>query len=470
MKGMRQLNLLLACALCFGGGGSALAQESLTPEVLNTLSSQTEAPAHRALQNAIQSNGINKMALNGNNQQANDTYFSVEIKNGGITDQASSGRCWLFTGLNVLRHQAIKKLGVSDFMFSPVYLFFYDQLEKSNLFLQAIIDTRKEDLESRQVQWLMQNPLSDGGTYTGVADLVTKYGLVPKEVMQETYVSNSTSEFNGHLKRKLREIAINLREKAAAGASVKQLEAYKVEQLKVVYRMLTLAYGEPIKEFTWAPKDSNGRMKTAPRKYTPLEFYHEVCGTDDDLQNDYVMLMNDPSRPYNKVYEIDMDRHLYDGHNWLYLNLSIDDLAPLAIASLKDSTQMYFSCDVGKQLNRSNGLLDVNNYDYESLLGTTFGMTKKQRVQTHDSGSSHAMTLMAVDLDAEGRPTKWKVENSWGEKYGYQGHLIMTDEWFREYMFRVVVNKKYCTPEVLRLLEQKPERLPAWDPMFLMEE
>ena len=452
---------LLCCA-------SAAAQQTLTPEVLRQLEGQQEATAaERALRNAVQSNSINKMALATGNQQAEDTWFSVEVNGSGITNQESSGRCWLFTGTNVLRRRAMKNLGVEGFMFSHVHLFFYDQLEKANLFLQSIIDTRRQDINSQQVQWLMKNPISDGGTYTGVADLVTKYGLVPKDVMAETYVSNSTSEFNGHLKRKLREIAINLREKSEAGQSVKQLEAYKVEQMKTIYRMLTLAYGQPVKEFTWAPRDKKGKLLSEPKRYTPLSFYKEVCQPEEDLNADYVMLMNDPSRPYNKVYEIDMDRHTYEGHNWLYVNLDIDQLSAMAIRSLQDSVPMYFSCDVGKQLNRQNGLLDVNNYDYDDLFGTHFGMTKRQRIQTLDSGSSHAMTLVAVDLDTEGKPTKWKVENSWGPTYGFSGHLIMTHEWFSEYMFRVVVNKKYCTPEVLEILKQKPTRLPAWDPMFL---
>lgn len=460
--------LFIATLFCCG---TAVAQQAVTPQVLLELESGTNITgAERALQNAIQSNSINKMALTGNNRNATDTWFSVEVKNTGISNQESSGRCWLFTGTNVLRRKAMKNLGIEGFMFSHVHLFFYDQLEKSNLFLQGIIDTRKQDIDSQQVQWLMSNPIGDGGTYTGVADLVMKYGLVPKDVMDETYVSNNTSEFNGHLKRKLREIAINLRERSDAGQTVKQLEAYKVEQLKAIYHMLTLAYGEPVKEFYWAPKDKSGKLLSKPKLYTPLSFYKEVCQPEEDLNADYVMLMNDPSRPYNKVYEIDMDRHVYDGHNWLYLNLDIDDLAPLAIASLQDSVPMYFSCDVGKQLNRANGLLDVNNYDYNSLLGTTFGMTKKQRIQTHDSGSSHAMTLMAVDLDESGKPVKWKVENSWGPTYGYAGHLIMTDEWFREYMFRLVVNKKYIPENILALLKQKPVRLPAWDPMFMEEE
>lgn len=451
--------------------GIVHAQQALTPEVLNQLSNQGEAtPAERALRNAIQAGSISKLTAVPNNPKARDTWFAVEVKNSGITNQESSGRCWLFTGTNVLRQRAMKNLKIENFMFSHVYTFFYDQLEKSNLFLQGIIDTRRQPIDSQQVQWLMQNPLSDGGTYTGVADLVTKYGLVPKDVMPETTIANSTSEFNSHLKRKLREIAINLREKSEAGATVKQLEAYKVAELKTVYRMLTMAYGEPVKEFTWAPKDKKGKLMGEPKRYTPLSFYREVCAPEEDLNQDYVMLMNDPSRPYNKVYEIDMDRHMYDGHNWLYVNLDIDDLSPIAVASLRDGVPMYFSCDVGKQLDRQTGFLSMDNFDYGSLFGTTFGMNKRQRIQTRDSGSSHAMTLVAVDLDQDGKPTKWKVENSWGEKNGYQGHMIMTDEWFREYMFRVVVNRRYCPQQVLDLLRQKPTRLPAWDPMFMEEE
>ena len=447
------------------------AQTSITPDVLKTIqSAQSNTDADRALRNAISSTSINKIALGMQHASAaTDTYFSLETKNTGISDQQSSGRCWLFTGLNVLRHNAMKKLGTRNFCFSQIYCFFYDQLEKSNLFLQGIIDTRKQSIDDQTVRWLFQNPLSDGGTYTGVADLVSKYGVVPQDVMAETYVSNSTSEFNSHLKRKLREFGIQLREKAEKGANEKQLQADKVEMLKTVYHMLTLAYGEPVKTFTWAPKDASGKQIGEAKTYTPLEFYKEISdGTD--LNADYVMLMNDPSREYNKVYEIEYDRHLYDGHNWLYLNLDIEEIKPLCIASIKDSVQMYFSCDVGKQMNRNTGLLDVHNYDYGSLFGTTFGMNKKQRIQSFDSGSSHAMTLMAVDLDSNERPTKWKVENSWGASNGFAGHLIMTDEWFNEYMFRVVVNKKYLSESQKALLKQKPVKLPAWDPMFQVEE
>ena len=188
------------------------------------------------------------------------------------------------------------------------------------------------------------------------------------------------------------------------------------------------------------------------------------------MQDDYVMFMNDPSRPYWKSYEIEYDRHVYDGHNWLYINLPIEEIKKMAIESIKDSTMMYFSCDVGKFLDSKRGTLDIDNYIYEEMFGTTFGMDKRERIVTFDSGSSHAMTLKAVDIDKNGNTVKWQVENSWGVGSGFQGTLIMTDEWFNEYMFRLVVDKKYVPENILNILNEKPTMLPAWDPMFTPEE
>jgi bleomycin hydrolase len=207
---------------------------------------------------------------------------------------------------------------------------------------------------------------------------------------------------------------------------------------------------------------------SAPKRYTPKSFFDELIG--EDLNGDYVMLMNDPTREYWRTYEIEYDRHTYDGHNWKYLNLPMDEIKAAAIASIKDSTMMYFSCDVNKELDGKRGLLALDNYDYSSILGVTFGMDKRQRIMSFDSGSSHAMTLKAVDLDADGKPLKWEVENSWGESYGHNGFLIMTDEWFDAYMFRLVVKRQYLSAKVLKAAEQKPTLLPCWDPMFASEE
>lgn len=442
-------------------------QGGISQDMLQQIKKSYQGTAtDKALRNAISNNDIRNLALNQENRPNFDTYFSDRVLSKGISDQKSSGRCWLFTGLNVMRAKMIEKYGLGAFQFSQVYPFFWDQLEKSNLFLQGIIDTREKPLDDKMVEWLLKNPLSDGGQFTGIADIIGKYGLVPSEIMPETSNSANTSRMADLIKQKLRENALELRDMATKKAKLSDLENKKTEMLGTIYRMLVLNLGEPPTSFKWTMTNAQGKP-VSTKQYTPKSFYDKYVG--EDLTNNYIMLMNDPSREYYKLYEIDYDRHRYDGNNWTYVNLPIEDIKEMAIKSIKDSTMMYFSCDVGKFLNSGKGLLDVNNYDYASLFGTQFGMDKKQRIQTFASGSSHAMTLMAVDLEQNGMPKKWMVENSWGADNGYKGHLIMTDEWFNEYMFRLVVEKKYAPEKVLNILKQKPVRLPAWDPMFMNE-
>ena len=419
-------------------------------------------PEQKAVKNALASNSIATLAINAENLSMIDTHFSHRVTTKGITDQKSSGRCWLFTGLNVLRAKMITKYDLPDFEFSQNYNSFYDLLEKSNLFLQAIIDTRDLPMDDRKVDWLIKNPIGDGGQFTGVSNLIMKYGVVPKSVMPETYQSNNTGQMAMILKWKLREYALELR-----GLKANKASERKEAMLTEVYRILVECLGVPPTEFEWTRYDKQGKA-VSTKKYTPKSFYEEYIG--EDLENNYVMIMNDPTREYGKVYEIEYDRHVYDGENWLYINLPIERVKELAIASIKDNTAMYFSCDVGKFMDRKKGTLDIANMDYASLFRTQFPMDKKQRIQTYSSGSSHAMTLIAVDLDQAGKPRKWMVENSWGAASGYKGNLIMTDEWFDNYMFRVVVEKKYVPADVLKMLEQKPVMLPAWDPMFAPEQ
>lgn len=470
---MKRILLTAAMAAFFVGSlwgqeRAGAAEGGLSAELLEEISKGYVHDADdRALRNALAGTSIATLAINAENAAMIDTHFSDRVRTKGITDQKSSGRCWLFTGLNVLRAKMIDKYDLPGMEFSQNYLFFYDQLEKANLFLQGVIDTKDLPFDDRKVDWLFANPLSDGGQFTGVSNLIVKYGVVPAEAMPETFQSDNTSQMAMLLKLKLREDGLVLRDAAASGASVKKLQKMKVEQLSEIYRMLALCLGEPVKEFEWTRCDKDNKI-VSRKTYTPKSFYDEFIG--EDLEDNYVMIMNDPCREYGKVYEIDYDRHVYDGHNWLYVNLPVERIKEMAIASIRDNTAMYFSCDVGKFYDRKKGVLDIANFDYESLMGVKFGMDKKQRVQTHASGSSHAMTLIAVDVCPEtGKPVKWMVENSWGPSSGYKGCLIMTDEWFDEYMFRLVVEKKYVPADVLEMLDQKPELLPAWDPMFAPE-
>ena len=451
--------LLLAASLPI----SLSAQGGISADMLKEISKAYEGNANdKAIRNALNTTSINVLAENAENMAMIDTHFSDEVRTRGITDQKSSGRCWLFSGLNVLRAKMIDKYDLGDFTFSQNYVFFFDQLEKANLFLQGVIDTKDLPFEDRKVDWLFQNPIGDGGQFTGVSNLITKYGLVPADAMPETLCSNNTSAMSTQIKTLLRQDGLKLR---AAGKKA-DLTAMKTDMLKEVYRILCLCLGVPPTEFQWARYDSKGNF-VSEKTYTPLSFYKEFVNAD--LENNYVMVMNDPTREYFKVYEIDYDRHVYDGENWVYVNLPVEKIKEMAIASIKGNTAMYFSCDVNKFLNSKKGVADLNNYDYDSLLGVEFTMNKTERVMTHASGSSHAMTLKAVDIK-NGKPVKWMVENSWGASSGYKGNIIMTDEWFDEYMFRLVVEKQYVPADVMALLKQKPIMLPAWDPMFLPEE
>ena len=458
----------IAVALCMTATVNAQTG-GISSKMLGEIQKQNKmTPAENAIANAIAANSIDNLAQNRNNAAELDTYFSIETPKQTITDQKSSGRCWMFSGMNVLRANFAKRTDSLRVEFSQAYLFFYDQLEKANLFLQGVIDTGKKPIDDQRVQFFFKNPINDGGTFCGVADLAEKYGLVPKQVMPESYSSDNTSRMARLISSRLREDGLQLRKMVAEGKKAADIEKAKTEMLATVYRMLALTIGEPPTQFTYAHRNKDGKAVGEPKTYTPQEFFKEVVG--DKLNGTFIMVMNDPRRPYYKTYEVELDRHTYDGHNWKYLNLPMDDIEQMAIASLKDGRKLYSSYDVGKMLDRKRGYGDTENFDYGSLMGTTFGMNKAERISTFDSGSTHAMTLTAVDLDANGKAKKWKVENSWGASWGQQGCMIMSDRWFREYMFRLVVDKKYVSEELLKLNEQKPIMVMPEDPLFINEE
>jgi bleomycin hydrolase len=464
---------VILIGLCLATTGMLMAQTKdggISAQMLSQIQqSQKSTVADKAIFNAVASNSIDDLAKNQANQGEIDTYFSNETPKQSIMDQKSSGRCWMFSGLNVLRANFAKAhKDTLSVEYSQNYLFFYDQLEKANLMLQGVLDCAKKPIDDPRVQFFFKNPINDGGTFCGVADLTEKYGLVPKSVMPETFSSDNTSRMAKMISSKLREFGLELRDMVNGSKKPAAIKARKTEMLGTVYHMLTMTLGEPVKQFQYAFKDKNGKAVVPARTYTPLEFYKETVG--GPLNGTFIMVMNDPRRPYNKTYEVEFDRHTYDGHNWKYLNLPMQDIENLAIASIKDGRKMYSSYDVGKQFDRKRGYLDTENYDYESLLGTTFGMNKAQRISTFDSGSTHAMTLTAVDIDSNGKPLKWKVENSWGPSYGQNGCLIMTNRWFEEYMFRLVIDNKYVPTDMMKQYEQKPTMLTPEDPLFAEDE
>lgn len=445
--------------------GSIATAQNISKEELESirksfvLDSQT-----KAIQNAVTENAnIKSMVLNRDIQGKIDHFFKYRVDVKGITNQKSSGRCWMFTSMNVLRPSIMKKYNITNFDFSHNYLFFWDMFEKSNLFLENIIKTSNETFDDRTVVELFKSPVGDGGVWNLYYNAAEKYGVVPKEVMPETAHSDNTGQMRGILNEFLRAEAYKLREMMANKTNPNKLKDAKTETMKGVYRILAICLGEPPIEFTWRYKDKDGAIKEL-KNYTPQQFYKEITPEDYSPEN-YIMIMNDPTREYYKVYEIQNYRNTIEGVNWVYLNLPNEDIKNAALASIKNNEAMYTSCDVGKQFNSKEGISTPDMYDYESLFGVKLSMDKKARILTRQSGSAHAMLLIACDTDENDKPIKWEFENSWGPTSGHNGYITFTDKWFDEYMFRIVIHRNYLDTKALNSLKQEPIQLPMWDYM-----
>ena len=460
-KNMKKLFILAAAIF----GVTAATAQCITEKELGEIrGSFTRDASTAAIQNVLTGDkDIRANALNREMQGRIDHLFKYRVAVRGITDQKSSGRCWMFTSMNVLRPSIMEMFNVGEFDFSHNYLYFWDMLEKSNLFLENIIATAAKPVTDREVEHYFKAPVDDGGVWNLYYNVARKYGVVPQSVMPETEHSNNTSQMVSLLKEKLRREGWLLREAAAKGMKEKGLRMQKTAALKDIYRILALCLGEPVEDFTWRYKDKGGRI--VEKRYTPKEFYAAVT-PEDYIPENYIMIMNDPTREYYKVYEIQNYRNTVEGINWVYLNLPNEDIKRAALASIKNNEAMYASCDVGKQHNQAQGISDPSMYDYGSLFGVDFGMDKTARILTRQSGSSHAMTLIGVDTDANDVPVKWEFENSWGTNIGNRGYLTFTDEWFSEYMFRLVIHRRHLDSRAIGALGQKPVQLPAWDYMF----
>jgi len=409
--------------------------------------------------NAVMKCGLSAAAENAREQADNPMLFSIEIETGKITNQKASGRCWLFAALNCMRFHIMKKLELDTFECSQNYQMFWDKLEKANYFLEAIIKTAAEDVDSRLVKHLLSAPVNDGGQWDMYCSLAKKYGCVPKQAMPETFQSSNTGMMNKLITLKLREDAMLLRNAIAAGEDV---SALKDGMLSEIYSILVTCLGEPPKSFTFEYKDKNKEYHRV-ENITPVEFFEKYVGLELD---DYVSVINAPTqdKPYDRTFTVDYLGNVIGGREIKYLNLTADEMRQAAINQLSDGEPVWFGCDVGQMLMRDFGIMGMHTFDYEQLLGMKFGMDKAARLDYCESVMTHAMVFLGVNL-VDGKPDRWKVENSWGDQSGQQGYYIMTDEWFGEFNYQIVVNRKYLTDEQNRLFDQEPIVLKPWDPM-----
>lgn len=439
-------------------------EEILTEEKIGQYKTFFESdPVNRLAQDAVTRATVHDVALNHEVAAGTDHTFSVLLPSNEATSQQKSGRCWLFSGLNTFRSPAMKRLNVEKFELSQSYQMFWDKLEKANYFLEKILVTLKEPTDGRLLMHLMAHPVDDGGQWDMFCNLVRKYGVVPKTVMPETQSSSNSSLMNAILAAKLREYAAELRRMSTNGDDINVLRSRKDAMMSVLYRMLCIHLGTPPTEFLWQWRDKDN-MFHRDGMITPQDFFSQYVGIDLDEKG---CIINCPTadKPMNHVYTISYLGNVIEGHGIRYLNLPIDVFKKAAVDMLVAGEPVWFGCDVGKFMERDLGLLDLHTYEYDLVYGEGLLSDKAERIDYGQSMMTHAMVFTGVDLDDDGHPRKWRVENSWGDKLGDKGYLVMSDAWFDEYVYELAVGRKFLSEELQQIFTQEPIVLPPWDPM-----
>lgn len=420
-------------------------EEEYTKNVINTI-------ARRALSKS-KIRDITKV-----NEQTEFTrdMFSINLKTLPVTDQKSSGRCWIFAGCNVIREAIAKKYNLEEFEISQNYVAFYDKLEKCNYLLESIISLKDKEKDDRTLDYLLSTGIQDGGQWDLFVNIVNKYGAVPKNAFPETYQSSNTYGIDNLLNKYIRKFAYEIRNEEM------DIQSRKEKCIREIYSILCSCFGIPPKTFSfeYVDKDKNYHIV---KDLTPMKFYQEIVEMD---LNNYVSIINSPTsdKPFNNVYTVDYLGNVAEGNEVLYLNLPIERLKELAVNQLKDGESVWFGSDCGKDADGTDGVWDDSTFDIDTLFQIDSSMSKGAMLDTRESAMNHAMVITGVNLENE-TPTKWRIENSWGEKYGHKGYYVATDSWFSKYVYQIVINKKYLSEEEKNILNNERIRLKPWDPM-----
>ncbi|XP_056646080.1 bleomycin hydrolase [Diorhabda carinulata] len=393
----------------------------------------------------------------------------IEAEGKPVTNQRSSGRCWLFAALNVVRLPFIKHFNIEDFEFSQAYLFFWDKIERCNNFLNNIVLTarRNEAVDGRLVSFLLNDPTSDGGQWDMLVNLINKHGLMPKKNFPESFSCEQSVKMNQILKSKLREYARAIRELISKGGSDADIQHLISDQMGNIYRIVGICLGIPNETFIWSYYDKNKAYHSIG-PITPKQFYEQHVKPHFNV-DDKVCLVTDPrpTNEYGKCYTVDCLGNMVGGRKCIYNNQPVDLLLDLTAKSIKEGEAVWFGCEVSKRYVAKQGIQDLKAHDFPLVFGVDIQVTlsKADRLLYSESAMTHAMVFTAVNTNDAGEVTKLRVENSWGEDRGEKGYLIMTSDWFKEFTFEVVVDKKYVPQDVLDVFKQEPIVLPAWDPM-----
>ena len=417
-------------------------------------------PSAKVAQNAVTGNNVAAVSLRRDLVQEVDFTFSTKLDDWKATNQKSSGRCWLFATLNLFRPGTMKKMNVKEFEFSQAHIHFWDKFERSNHFLEAIIETSDRAVDDRTIHFLLSDPIGDGGQWNMAMNLIRKHGLVPKSAYPESNSSSSTRWMNSILKDILRSTASEIREIIGSGGTAEDARAHKESRMKDIWRVLCIHLGTPPESFDWQWRDKDKEFHRRG-KITPQEFAEEFVDIDWE---DYVCIVNDPRNEYYQTYTVQYLQNVAGGPPVVYLNVPSDEMKSITQKILEDGLPVWMGCDVGKQMDRKRGLWDANLFETNELYGVDYGMSKADRLRYGQTMMTHAMLFTGVDV-VDGKPRRWRVENSWGDDSGQKGFYTMNDSWYDEHMFEIATARKYLSEKMLDGLETEPIVLDAWDPM-----
>lgn len=438
-------------------------QQNLSLEQLSQYKKNYEAnPVNRAVESAVYSVGLKQAALDPEVVKKHTFVFSDETKQGAITAQKHSGRCWYFAALNSLRQKVMEKLNVESFEFSQTHLYFYDKMEKANTYLEQMIRLAERPLDDRELSLLIQYPVYDGGYWDGFKNLCLKYGLVPKQVGPESFHSGDSDEFVNQMDIRLAKAAMDIRKAHQKDASEPDLREIKDRVLSDIYNIAVKCLGHPVEAFSFTYYDKDKKFHRLDNQ-TPQSFFEEMVGRE--AVENRISLISDPRDiyPFGRRLGQTAYRTVFEKEPIWGLNVPMEDMAQMVIASLKAGDPVWFACDVGKSSHRDKGILDSALYAYDRVLPALGEFSKKDRFESCYSELSHAMNLTGVDLDAQGNPINWKVENSWGEKVGEKGLFSMSHQWFMDFVFEATVDLKYVPEKWRAGLDQDVIVIPPWD-------
>ena len=436
---------------------------TLSTNVLSQFQDKYDSnPSNKLIQNVVTQHDVNEIALD-RSIVTNATHtFSTVLDDWAVTNQARSGRCWMFAGLNLFRVDSMKALNLKQFEFSQSFVMFWDKIERSNFLLEAIIETADLPTDDRTVAWILETGIEDGGQWNMFVSLIKKHGVVPKTVMPESESSGNSARMNSMINYQIRQGAMNIRKLYSEEGGPQEIRELKNGILDTIYKILCIHLGTPPDNFLWQWKDKDGQFQRAGQ-LTPQEFAKKYLTTAIE---DYVCLVHDPrsSSPIGRTFTIQYLGNVVGGDPVKYLNVDIGLIKQITMQLLLDGQSVWMGCDTGKQMHRDLGIWDAKLFDYSKVYEADFSLDKASRLQYHQTRMTHAMLFTGVDV-FEGKPTRWRIENSWDSKVGDKGFFLMNDSWFNEYVFEIAAPKSYLPLDLQKAIDLDPIVLPPWDPM-----